>query len=122
MKTNETERDATSMQLFGKSAQDLNSVIDIGSEGVADFAQEAQDMGAVLDDSTLKSLGETDDAFQRMTQQMDIVKREFGIALAPAVTAGSKKITEAMTDMGDELTDVARRWSWLGYRWPNMGY
>ena len=66
--TNETERDMLSMQIFGKSAQELNSVIKIGSAGVAEFGQEAKDMGAVLDGDVLETLGEADDAFQRVDQ------------------------------------------------------
>ena len=45
---NETERDALSMQLFGKSAQDLNPLIAQGSEGIAALTDEAKKMGAVM--------------------------------------------------------------------------
>lgn len=46
--SNETERDAIAMQLFGKSAQDLNPLIAQGSEGIAALTEEAKRMGAVL--------------------------------------------------------------------------
>ena len=107
--TNETERDATSMTLFGKSAQDLNSVIKIGSAGVAEFAKEARDMGAVLDIDTLKKLGEADDAFKRMEQQLEITKRELGIAFAPAVTRGAQRVTEAIDKLGDKAEKAGNK-------------
>ena len=47
---NETERDAIAMQLLGRSAQDVNPLIAIGSKGVAEFAEEARRVGAVLDE------------------------------------------------------------------------
>ena len=104
--TDETERDAVSMKLFGKSAQDLNSLVKIGSEGVAEFAQEARDMGAVLSDDTLDKLGATDDAFQRIDQSMQIFKRELGIAMGPSITKSIEKVTEKITGMGTELGEA----------------
>ncbi len=37
--TNETERDALAMQIFGKSAQELNPLIVQGSAGIAAFTE-----------------------------------------------------------------------------------
>lgn len=82
---NATERDATSMAIFGKSAQDLNSLISIGSDGIADFAQEAHDMGYVLDNDALTSLGAVDDAMQRLKNTGTTLKNQVGLALAPAL-------------------------------------
>lgn len=104
--TNETERDAVSMQIFGKSAQDLNSIVQIGSDGVREFAQEARDAGAVLDDNTLNSLGDADDAFQRLTQTVEIVKRKFGVELAPSFERGATKITNALNNMDDSIYEI----------------
>lgn len=105
--TNETQRDAISMDIFGKSAQELNSVIKIGSAGVEKFAEEAKSVGAVLSDETLESLGATDDAFQRLDQTVDIVKRNFGVALAPSIERATKKISNALSDMDNEIYDIA---------------
>jgi len=82
---NATERDATSMALFGKSAQDLNSLISIGSEGIAGFAEEAHNMGYVLDGDALSSLGAVDDAMQRLKNTGTTLKNQVGLALAPAL-------------------------------------
>lgn len=101
--TDQTERDSISMQLFGKSAQELNPLIKIGSEGVAKFTKEAENMGAVLDEKTLNSLGATDDAIQRLTQAGDIAKRKFGAEMAPALTEAADKITAKVTDMDDSF-------------------
>ena len=104
---NETERDALAMEIFGKSAQDLNSIIAIGSEGIAEFAAEAEEVGAVLDDKTLGMLGEADDTFQRFDQTIQIVKKNFGIALAPAIERATDKISQAFSDMDNDLYDIA---------------
>lgn len=64
--SNETERDAIAMQLFGKSAQDLNPLIAQGSEGIAALTEEAKQMGAVLSEETISELGTFDDSVQRL--------------------------------------------------------
>lgn len=105
--TNETQRDAIAMDIFGKSAQELNSIIKIGSAGVEQFAEEAHNVGAVLSDDTLEMLGATDDAFQRFDQTIEIVKRNFGVALAPSIERATIKISNAFNDMDNEIYDIA---------------
>ena len=83
--SNETQRDAYAMDIFGRSAQDLNSLIAVGKDGIAAFAKEAHDMGYVLDEETLASLGAVDDALQRLDNFMTMIKNTIGAALAPAV-------------------------------------
>lgn len=98
---NETQRDAYAMDIFGKSAQDLNSLIAVGKDGIAAFAQEAHDMGYVLDEETLASLGAVDDALQRLDNFMTMIKNTIGAALAPAVT-----------ELADELQAWAQSIDW----------
>lgn len=98
---NETQRDAYAMDIFGKSAQDLNSLIAVGKDGIAAFAKEAHDMGYVLDEETLSSLGAVDDALQRLDNFMTMIKNTIGAALAPAVT-----------ELADELQAWARSVDW----------
>ena len=98
---NETQRDAYAMDIFGKSAQDLNSLIAVGKDGIAAFAKEAHDMGYVLDEETLASLGAVDDALVRLDNFMTMIKNTIGAALAPAVT-----------ELADELQAWARSVDW----------
>ena len=92
--SNETERDANAILLLGRSAQEVNPMIKIGSSGMAEFAKEARNMGSVLSNETLQKLGETDDALQRMYQQIEASKRSIGSDIAPAVTEAFQKITD----------------------------
>lgn len=103
---NATQRDAYSMQIFGKSAQDLNSLIAAGSDGVAAFAQEARDMGAVLDEDTLAALGGVDDAVQRFSLAIDSVKNQIGAEFAPAIEdilTGTTALISGNVDEGVDL-------------------
>ena len=53
---NETERDALAMALFGKSAQDLNGLIEADSDEIANLTKAAHDMGAVMKEEDVKAL------------------------------------------------------------------
>lgn len=83
--TNETERDAYSMDIFGRSAQDLNPMIEAGSDAIEAYAQEAREMGYVLDNDALTALGDMDDSFERVQRQMESVRNQIIAQMAPAI-------------------------------------
>lgn len=91
---NQTERDALSMNIFGRSANELNPLIEVGAEGIAEYTREAHEMGYVLDNETLESLGSVDDSMQRAYKVIDSVKNQIGRYLAPVVA----DITDAFAD------------------------
>ena len=85
--TNETERDAIAMELFGKKAQDLNTIIEMGSEGVAEYSQKAVEMGAVLGGKGLQALGNLDDQMQIFKSTLSSSKNILASAFAPAMAS-----------------------------------
>lgn len=104
---NETERDAIAMELFGKSAQDLNPLIIQGSDTLREYAEEAQAMGYVLTNEEVAALSAVDDAFQRSQLVIDTAKRQIAADFAPASEAAMKlfadvviKATEALERSG----------------------
>lgn len=99
---NETQRDAYAMSIFGKSAQDLNPLIAQGADGIAAFAQEAHDMGYVLDNETLNSLGAVDDAMQRFQTALDAAKNQVGAEFAPAMESVFTGVTQIIAGNVDE--------------------
>lgn len=104
---NETERNAMSMTIFGKSAQDLNPLVAQGSEGINALKKEAQDCGAVLSTDTLNAMNEVNDQFDRMKGQSDALKREIGVELAPSVLSAATEIGNAIKENKDELIGLA---------------
>jgi uncharacterized coiled-coil DUF342 family protein len=84
---NETQRDAYSMAIFGKSAQDLNPLMAQGAEGLAAFRQEAHDMGYVLSEDALQALGAVDDSMQRFHNALDAAKNKVSIEFAPGISS-----------------------------------
>lgn len=91
---NQTERDALSMNIFGRSAIELNPIIEAGSERIQQYTDEAHQMGYVLDSETLESLGAVDDSMQRASRRIETVKNQIGRYLAPVVA----EITEAFAE------------------------
>lgn len=112
---NEAERDAAAYDIFGRSAKELNPLIEMGSEGFAELQQEAHDAGAVMDGDTLDALNDTQDAMDRMDQAVMVVQRNFATALAPAITAVGDAFAEMSADadwqdlfseLGQSVADV----------------
>lgn len=94
---NETERDALAMDIFGRSATDLNPLIEAGSGRLKELAEQAHEVGAVTEHETLQSFGELDDAMQKLAKQGDAVKRSFAEALLPIITAFAEALNAIPT-------------------------
>lgn len=110
--SNETERDALAMQIFGKSAQELNPLIMAGSSAIAQFAQEAHDVGYVLDESSLSSLNNVQDAIDRVKLAGESVKNNLAQALAPTIEELAAKLQDFIanidwTSVGEKIQSVA---------------
>lgn len=102
---NETERDAMAMDIFGRSAQDLNPLIIQGSDTLKQYAQEAHSMGYVLDNEALTALAEVDDAYQRLQKSQEGAKNQLSAEFAPYLTEFYEKITKLIKDGGQALKD-----------------
>ena len=112
---NETERDALAMQLFGKSAQDLNPLIEQGSEGIAALTEEAKRMGAVLSEESIAKLGQFDDSVQRLKQGSLAAKRVMGTVLLPQLQTLADsgvsllgQFTSGLVDAGGDFNEISQ--------------
>lgn len=89
--SNETERDAIAMTIFGRSARDLNPLIKAGSDGLRELTQEAHNVGYVMGEEALDALGAVDDQLQRMNRSGEALKNQIAVGMAPAVENLMKK-------------------------------
>ena len=110
----ETERDALAMTLFGKSAKELNPLIETGTEALHGMMEEAKASGAVLSEDTLNSLLGVSDAMEQMKTGAEAVQNNFGALGATLMTevyGGVAEVEKAFTAMiaaaanGEEITD-----------------
>ena len=102
---NETERDAMSMDIFGRSAQDLNPLIIQGSKTLKAYADEAHNVGYVLDDEALSALGAVDDAYQRLQKTQEGVKNQLAVEFAPYIEEFYGDVTTMVKDGGKAIKD-----------------
>lgn len=84
---NETERDAAAMAIFGRSARELNPLIEAGSEALKEYAAQAHEMGYVMSGDTLEAFGRLDDAMQLWDNQITTLKNNLALVLLPVLTA-----------------------------------
>lgn len=102
--SNETQRDALAMQIFGKSAQELNPLIAAGGQRMSELAQEAHNVGYVLDAEAIGSLTTSKDSFDQLQLSADALKRQFAAELAPAVADVGQKLADMFTN-NEELRE-----------------
>lgn len=100
---NQTERDATAMDILGKSAQELNPLILQGSGALKDLAKEAEATGYILDESQIQKLAEVDDSYQRMQLTMEAVKKQMSADFAPASKEAMDLFADVVKKAGDAL-------------------
>ena len=115
---NSTERDALAMQIFGKSAQDLNPLILGGADTLKKLGDEAEAAGLILSQQALDNLNGFNDS-------MDILKANAGQAgnvlagtfagglkgTVDLIGAGLPKVTGEIAQLfsGENMAEVQQR-------------
>lgn len=92
---NETERDALAMNIFGKSAEQLNPLIKGGAETLKALGDEAERAGLILDQNTL-------DKLHGFSDEIDLLKAKGG-QIAKIVGAEALPAVESLTEAADDL-------------------
>lgn len=80
---NETKREAIAMKLLGKSAKELNPIIEAGSEAFKAMGLEAEAMGLIIGQDSLGKLGEFDDTMNKLKLTAGGLKNTFAIIALP---------------------------------------
>lgn len=96
---NQTERDQAAMSIFGRSAQELAGVINAGSQGLREYAEEAESLGRIMSEEDLQAANNLSDATARLTSAWKSVKNEIGVGAAPVLTAIANVINKIPTDI-----------------------
>jgi phage-related protein len=109
--SNETERDALAMQIFGKSAQELNPLIQKSSAGIAELTEEAKRMGAVMSEDSLNVLGKFDDSIQRLKSGGEAAKNMLGMVLLPQLQILADDGVSLLGNFTKGLSDADGDWN-----------
>ena len=103
--SNQTERDALAMDLINESAQKLNPLIEIGSEGFKKYADEAENVGYILSNDQLKALTAVDDAQNRLLKSQEAVSKQISAQYAPYMSDALNETRELIEKVGTALID-----------------
>ncbi|EPR07744.1 phage tail protein [Ruminiclostridium papyrosolvens] len=93
---NETQRDALAMQIFGKSAQDLNPLILGGAEDLKKYGEEAEAAGLILSQEALDGANAFADGVDKLKatamSSFGVIGGQIAEKLVPAIENLSKLI------------------------------
>lgn len=103
--SNQTERDALAMDLINESAQKLNPLIEIGSEGFKKYADEAENVGYILSNDQLKALTAVDEAQNRLLKSQEAVSKQISAEYAPYMSDALNETRELIEKVGTALID-----------------
>jgi phage-related protein len=96
---NGTQRDAYAMQIFGKSAQDLNPLILGGADALKTLGDEAEAAGLILSQDSLDDLNSFSDAMDTFKATLSGSGSLFATAFAGPMAKGLNTITGYLQDM-----------------------
>ena len=100
---NEAERDAAAMDIFGKSAQELNPLILEGAEGMKKYAEEAENLGVIVSEDNVSALADMQDKVKEVTAQFDALKTNLAANFAPIAKEILEKVQEFIKNISDQL-------------------
>lgn len=98
---NQAQRDALAMDLMSESAQELNPLIEVGSEGLKKYTDEAHELGYVLDNEAIAALTAADTAQQKLLKTQEAVTKQISAEYAPYMT-------EALGDTADFIQKIGK--------------
>lgn len=106
----ETERDLAAMDLFGKGADTLATIIDDGGVGLQEYGTRAQELGLILSEDTIGKLTSTGDTIDEMKARATATLTEVGAQLlenlAPTIDTIVEKIGEVVAWLGTLDSDT----------------
>lgn len=107
------QRDLAAMELLGKSAKELNPLIEAGSDKFRELSQEAHDVGYVMDEETMGSFQDFDDQMERFSKSGTAAKNALGTLLLPALselsttgTSALQKFTKAVQNSNGDVSVI----------------
>lgn len=99
---NETERDALAMEIFGKSAMELNPLIKAGADEIAALTEEAHEMGAVMAEEDVAGLESFGDEVASLKSGLKGTMGTLAAAFLPGfqdIAGGAKKYLGQFSDI-----------------------
>ena len=94
---NETERDALSMEIFGKSAMDMAGIIDDGGASLKALGDEAEGLGLIMSQDMVDDANLLQDSIDRMKGRTEQAFLTMGASLASTLVPAFEKVLDVVT-------------------------
>ena len=112
---NETERDATAMKLFGKSATELNPLIEGGVDTLEEMGQRAKDLGLILSQDTLDGANKFNDALDKIKANGQGLFNVIGGEIASSFAPELENVNTYFEDIIQKLTGALEEGGFEGF-------
>lgn len=93
---NETERDIKSMEIFGKSANDLAGIIDDGGAKLHALGEEAQNLGVIIPEDQIEAANQLNDEIEKLKSEGMGAFAALGTEVVEMVLPYIPKVAEAI--------------------------
>lgn len=103
-------RNATAMQLFGRSGVDMVKLVADGAEGLSAMRQEAHALGIVLSEDFARSAEAYNDNVLRMQRRLTGLRTMIGAQLLPAFNALVLGVTALFDEHRQAIFDTLTAW------------
>ena len=100
---NEAERDAAAMDIFGKSAKDLNPLILEGADGLREYAKQAEELGVIVSEDNVAALADMQGKVKEITAQFDALKQNLAAKFAPIAKEVLEKVQKVIQTVAKQL-------------------
>ncbi len=105
--TNETERNALALEIFGRGAAELTPLLATGTQGISQLSAKARELGLVMKDDAIA-------ANVKFKDTLDSLKRSFGALLMNLSNAVLPYIQKAVDWTLENLPKIAAVFSFIG--------
>lgn len=105
-----TERIARMQGIFGETASKVNEIVENGGTSLRDFADRAEELGKVLDESTIQAMDNVNTAIGKFKQNLDNAKNSLGALLVGLLTFNGDLISDAWGGLKGSIVGM-----WKGY-------
>ena len=100
---NATQRDAVSMEIFGRSAQDLNPLIVQGTDAFQSFYDKASDVKDILTDVQLETLAGLDEEMHNVEARFESGANSMALKFTPALQEFYEKTSEGIKGIEEDF-------------------
>lgn len=100
---NSTLRDAVAMEVFGRSAQELNPLILGGAEDLKRLGLEAESLGLILSQDALDGANSFNDVLDTLNATATATKNTVGATLGEALIPIAEKLSGAIISLSESL-------------------